>query len=42
MYGAVRDQLRAALDEIEAAGLTKHERELTSPQSSHKIGRAHV
>ncbi len=35
MYGAVRDQLRAALDEIEAAGLTKHERELTSPQSSH-------
>ncbi|MFN8196091.1 MAG: glycine C-acetyltransferase [Nocardioidaceae bacterium] len=35
MYGAVRDQLRATLDEIEAAGLTKHERELASPQASH-------
>ncbi len=35
MYGAVRDQLRATLDEIEAAGLTKHERELTSPQAAH-------
>ena len=26
MYGTVRDQLRAELDEIEAAGLTKRER----------------
>jgi glycine C-acetyltransferase len=35
MYGAVQTQLQAALDEIEAAGLTKHERELTSPQAAH-------
>ncbi|MFT3873772.1 MAG: glycine C-acetyltransferase [Nocardioides sp.] len=35
MYAAVRDQLRATLDEIEATGLTKHERELTSPQAAH-------
>ena len=35
MYGAVRDQLRATLEEIETAGLTKHERELTSPQAAH-------
>jgi glycine C-acetyltransferase len=35
MYGAVRDQLRETLDEIRAAGLYKHERQLASPQSSH-------
>ena len=35
MYGAVRDELRATLDEIESAGLYKRERELTSPQSAH-------
>ncbi len=35
MYGAVQTQLQAALDEIEAAGLTKHERQLTSPQAAH-------
>jgi glycine C-acetyltransferase len=35
MYGAVREELRATLEEIEAAGLYKHERELTSPQSAH-------
>jgi glycine C-acetyltransferase len=35
MYGTVKDELRATLEEIEAAGLYKHERELTSPQSSH-------
>jgi glycine C-acetyltransferase len=34
MY-AIRDELRATLDEIRAAGLYKHERELTSPQSAH-------
>ncbi|NHN55744.1 glycine C-acetyltransferase [Calidifontibacter sp. DB0510] len=31
----VKDDLRAELDDIEQAGLTKHERELTSPQSGH-------
>jgi glycine C-acetyltransferase len=35
MYGAVKDELAATLAEIEAAGLYKHERELTSPQSAH-------
>lgn len=35
MYGDTRARLQATLDEIEAAGLTKHERRLTSPQSSH-------
>ena len=35
MYGAVKDELLATLAEIEAAGLYKHERELTSPQSAH-------
>ncbi|MGR2752449.1 glycine C-acetyltransferase [Agromyces arachidis] len=34
MYGAVKAQLRAELDEIEAAGLTKHERGIHGPQSS--------
>src|SRR4051812_9562197 len=35
MYGAVRAQLTQTLEEIRAAGLYKHERELASPQSSH-------
>ncbi len=35
MYGTVRDELAATLAEIEAAGLYKRERELTTPQSSH-------
>jgi glycine C-acetyltransferase len=35
MYGTVKEELRATLDEIEAAGLYKRERELTSPQSAH-------
>ncbi len=35
MYGTMRDQLRATLGEIESAGLTKHERRLTSPQAAH-------
>ena len=35
MYGDVQARLRATLDEIEAAGLTKHERELSSPQAAH-------
>src|SRR3954449_8547787 len=35
MYGAVRAQLTETLEEIRAAGLYKHERELASPQSSH-------
>ncbi|MGO0574993.1 glycine C-acetyltransferase [Ornithinimicrobium panacihumi] len=34
MYG-VKEQLRAELDQIEADGLTKHERLITTPQSSH-------
>ena len=34
MY-AIKDQLRASLREIDDAGLTKRERELTTPQSSH-------
>ena len=34
MYG-VKDQLRAELDQIEADGLTKRERLITTPQSSH-------
>ncbi|MBE7190216.1 aminotransferase class I/II-fold pyridoxal phosphate-dependent enzyme, partial [Jatrophihabitans endophyticus] len=33
MYGSVRDELRATLDEIRDAGLYKHERPLESPQS---------
>jgi glycine C-acetyltransferase len=35
VYGSVRKQLQETLDEIRAAGLYKHERELASPQSSH-------
>jgi glycine C-acetyltransferase len=35
MYGAAKEELRATLEEIEAAGLYKRERELTSPQSAH-------
>ncbi|MDO5738910.1 MAG: glycine C-acetyltransferase [Ornithinimicrobium sp.] len=34
MYG-VREQLAAELADIEAQGLTKHERQITTPQSSH-------
>ncbi|AXH96031.1 glycine C-acetyltransferase [Ornithinimicrobium avium] len=34
MYG-VKDQLRAELDQIEADGLTKNERLITTPQSAH-------
>src|SRR6478672_11079346 len=35
MYGTVKDELATTLREIEEAGLHKHERELTSPQSAH-------
>ena len=35
MYGTVKDEIRATLEEIEAAGLWKSERELTSPQQAH-------
>ena len=35
MYDTVKDELAATLKEIEDAGLYKHERELTSPQSAH-------
>ncbi|GAA4729757.1 glycine C-acetyltransferase [Pedococcus ginsenosidimutans] len=35
MYGTVKDELATTLHEIEEAGLYKHERELTSPQSAH-------
>jgi glycine C-acetyltransferase len=34
MYGSLRDELKATLDDIRAAGLYKHERELASPQSA--------
>ncbi|RXZ73309.1 glycine C-acetyltransferase [Agromyces albus] len=34
MYGTVKEQLRAELAEIEAAGLTKRERGIRGPQSS--------
>ena len=34
-YGKVQQRLRDTLDEIDAAGLTKRERELTTPQSAH-------
>jgi glycine C-acetyltransferase len=37
MYGSVRDDLRATLEEIRAAGLYKNERRLASPQSSHVL-----
>jgi glycine C-acetyltransferase len=39
LYAGVRDQLRDALAEIEGAGLTKHERELASPQAAHVLTR---
>ncbi len=35
MYGSVKDELAATLQEIKDAGLFKNERELTSPQSAH-------
>ncbi len=35
MYGTVKDEIAATLQEIRDAGLYKDERELTSPQSSH-------
>ena len=35
MYGRTKDALVATLAEIEAAGLTKHERELAGAQSAH-------
>ncbi len=35
MYGDTKARLQGTLDEIEAGGLTKHERRLTSPQSAH-------
>ena len=35
MYGTVKDELATTLREIKDAGLFKHERELTSPQSAH-------
>jgi glycine C-acetyltransferase len=35
VFTGLRDELRATLDEIRAAGLYKHERELASPQSAH-------
>jgi glycine C-acetyltransferase len=35
MYGSVREELRQTLDEIRSAGLYKHERQLSSPQSAH-------
>ncbi|MGH2952267.1 MAG: aminotransferase class I/II-fold pyridoxal phosphate-dependent enzyme, partial [Solirubrobacterales bacterium] len=35
MYGSVKDEIVATLGEIKAAGLYKHERELSSPQSAH-------
>ena len=35
MYGAVREELAATLDEIRGAGLYKSERELSTPQAAH-------
>jgi glycine C-acetyltransferase len=35
MYGSVKDELAQTLAEIEEAGLTKRERQLTTPQSAH-------
>ena len=35
MYGSVKDEIAATLQEIEDAGLYKNERQLTSPQSAH-------
>jgi glycine C-acetyltransferase len=36
-FAGVRDELRTTLDEIRAAGLYKHERQLASPQSAHVV-----
>ncbi|MBK9476934.1 MAG: glycine C-acetyltransferase [Tetrasphaera sp.] len=35
MYGTIKEELAATLAEIEAAGLTKRERLITTPQSAH-------
>jgi glycine C-acetyltransferase len=35
MYRSMRDQLISTLDEIRAAGLYKHERQISTPQSAH-------
>ena len=35
MYDTLKDQLQIRLDEIEEAGLSKRERQISSPQSSH-------
>ncbi|MDQ1718380.1 MAG: glycine C-acetyltransferase [Pseudonocardiales bacterium] len=35
MYGSMQEQLRSTLDEIRAAGLYKHERQISSAQSAH-------
>src|SRR6476469_7287471 len=35
MYGSVKDEIAATLQEIKDAGLYKSERELTSPQAAH-------
>src|SRR6185312_3484853 len=35
MYGTLKDQLTAELEEIRGAGLFKAERRITTPQSSH-------
>ncbi|MGV4403386.1 hypothetical protein ACPWSK_25935, partial [Pandoraea pneumonica] len=35
MYGTLKEQLAAELDEIRDAGLFKAERRITTPQSSH-------
>jgi glycine C-acetyltransferase len=35
VFTGVRDELRSTLDEIRAAGLYKHERQIGSPQSAH-------
>jgi len=37
MYGGIREELAATIDEIRAAGLYKSERELASPQSAHVL-----
>jgi glycine C-acetyltransferase len=37
VYGSVREELRATLAEIDAAGLTKRERQLSSPQSAEVV-----
>jgi glycine C-acetyltransferase len=39
LYAGVRAELRDTLAEIESAGLTKHERQLASPQAAHVLTR---